>query len=284
MPQVWLITGCSSGFGADLALIALKAGHKVIATSRNPSKTPELVAQVEQLGGTWLTLDICDKNLDRVFDQALEIHGRIDVLVNNAGYSLLGAVEDMSDEECRLQMDTNFFGPLKLLKLALPEMRERKSGTIVNVSSIAGIDSLPTCGLYSASKHALEAVTESLSREVEPFGVRCLLVEPGGFRTNFLSAYVPTAKGMSPAYRGSPVEVALNKFEAANGKQPGDTHKACQAMLDVITGTGAAAGLKKKYLRLPLGKDCAARIQAKADALNETLRDLEPIWSSTDVD
>lgn len=95
MSQVWLITGCSSGFGADLALLALKAGHKVIATSRNPSRTPALVEQVDKLGGTWLALDICDKNLDRVFNDALSLHGRIDVLVNNAGYSLLGAVEDM---------------------------------------------------------------------------------------------------------------------------------------------------------------------------------------------
>jgi len=155
---VWFITGCSSGFGAGLARLALSAGHKVIATSRNPSKTPELVQEVESKGGNWLQLDVCSPDLPKVLDKALSIHGQIDVLVNNAGFSLLGAVEDISDIEARSQMETNFFAPLNIIRHLLPSMRSRRTGTIVNISSTAGQVALPAVGIYAASKHALEGI------------------------------------------------------------------------------------------------------------------------------
>jgi NAD(P)-dependent dehydrogenase (short-subunit alcohol dehydrogenase family) len=169
---VWFITGCSAGFGKHLALLVLRAGHRVIASSRNPSKTPELVSEVQSLGGKWITLDVSAENVEKVMAESLGIYGRIDVLVNNAGYSLLGALEDFgfatlhleavynnqqySLGESREQMEVNFFGPLRTTKAVLPSMREKRSGTIVNFSSVAGFDGLPTCSLYAASKHALE--------------------------------------------------------------------------------------------------------------------------------
>lgn len=156
--SVWFITGCSSGFGAGLARLALNAGHKVIATSRNPSRTPELVQEVESRGGNWLQLDVCSPDLPQVLDNALSIHGKIDVLVNNAGFSMLGAVEDTSDAEARSQMETNFFAPLNIIRHLLPRMRKQRSGTIVNISSTAGQVALPAVGLYAASKHALEGI------------------------------------------------------------------------------------------------------------------------------
>jgi NAD(P)-dependent dehydrogenase (short-subunit alcohol dehydrogenase family) len=155
---VWFITGCSSGFGTGLALTALNMGHRVIASSRNPSRTPDLVSQVQSLGGYWLTLDVTSPNASDVVKEALKIYGHIDYFVNNAGYGLLGAIEDFSEEEYRHQMEVNFFAPLKLIQTVLPSMRERRSGTIVNISSTSGQDGIPACGLYSASKFALEGM------------------------------------------------------------------------------------------------------------------------------
>jgi NADP-dependent 3-hydroxy acid dehydrogenase YdfG len=156
--SVWFITGCSSGFGIGLARLALHAGHKVIATSRNPPKTPSLVHEIEALGGTWLQLDVCSPELSHVLDKALSIYGKIDVLVNNAGSSILGPVEDISDAEARSMMEVNFFAPLNIIRHVVPHMRERRSGTIINISSTAGIVAVPTAGIYAASKHALEGL------------------------------------------------------------------------------------------------------------------------------
>jgi NADP-dependent 3-hydroxy acid dehydrogenase YdfG len=147
--SVWFITGCSSGFGIGLARLALHAGHKVIATSRIPPKT---------LGGTWLQFDVCSPELSHVLDKALSIYGKIDVLVNNAGSSILGPVEDISDAEARSMMEVNFFAPLNIIRHVVPHMRERRSGTIINISSTAGIVAVPTAGIYAASKHALEGL------------------------------------------------------------------------------------------------------------------------------
>ncbi|CZR61745.1 related to short chain oxidoreductase/dehydrogenase [Phialocephala subalpina] len=269
MSQVWLITGSSSGFGFSLARIALRAGHKVIATSRNPSKTPKLVSEIESLGGKWLALNVCDPNIADVIEHAVAAYGQIDVLVNNAGYSLLGALEDMSDSEVRAQMETNFFAPVKITQLLLPSMRARKNGTIVNISSVGGISALPTNGLYASSKFALE-------------GMLLFLSTPGGFRTNFLNSYVTTAKPLTKDYEGTIVENVLKLFSQLHGKQGGDVEKGCQAIFDVVTGTGSAAG-KERMLRLPLGTDAAGLIRQKAESLIDMLDKQEDIWSKTNV-
>lgn len=153
----WLVTGASSGLGAAIAEAALQAGYKVIATARNPTKAAEANPQISKLGGTWIELDVTNPNASqKVKDAINETGGVIDVVVNNAGYSLLGSIEDMSDAEIETQFSTNVYGPVRVLKGVLPFMRARKCGTVVNISSSAGIDGLPTCAIYAGTKFAIE--------------------------------------------------------------------------------------------------------------------------------
>ncbi|KAL4977566.1 hypothetical protein BDW66DRAFT_165471 [Aspergillus desertorum] len=287
MSPVWFITGASSGFGLDLALLALSSGHKVIGTVRNASKSSAAVSAIEAKGGQVLELDVTKADtVPGVVGKANASYGGIDILVNNAGYSLLGAVEDMTDEEAKLQLETNFFGPLRLIRAFLPTLRSRQNGnaTIVNVSSVAGQDAQPTCGLYAASKFALEGLSEALAREVAPFNISVLIVEPGAFRTNFLSAVQKTETPLSEPYKGGPVHVVLGKFEAAQGKQRGDPTKAVKRVFEVVTGVGEAGALKGKILRLPLGPDCVERIEGKIKRLKSDLDATREVAMGTDFD
>lgn len=161
MPQqTWIITGSSSGLGATLAEAVLRSGHRVLATARNPSKAAIEYPQISELGGIWIELDVTSTETNELVKEAIQTHfdGTIDVVVNNAAYSLLGSIEDMSEEEILMQFSTNVFGPVRVLKGVLPFMRKRRSGTVVNVGSIAGIDGLPCCAMYAGSKFALEGV------------------------------------------------------------------------------------------------------------------------------
>ncbi|KAE8165669.1 hypothetical protein BDV40DRAFT_258000 [Aspergillus tamarii] len=271
-PLVWFITGASSGLGLSLSLYALAAGHQVIGTVRNSSKSADAVQAIQDKGGKIVELDVTKADaIPEAVKKAESFYGKIDVLVNNAGYSLLGAVEDLNDKEAALQMETNFFGPLRVIRAALPGMRGNRTGTIVNISSIAGQDALPSCGLYSASKFALEGLSESLACELASFNISVLVVEPGAFRTNFLSAVQRNESGLSEPYKGGPVDTMLSKFESAQGKQQGDPEKAVARIFEVVTGEGAAGRLKGKILRLPLGPDCAQRMQAKLDKASADL-------------
>ncbi|KAJ5157690.1 short-chain dehydrogenase/reductase SDR [Penicillium canariense] len=280
-PQSWLVTGASSGLGTAIAEVALRAGNRVIATARNPAKAAKENPQIEELGGTWLELDVTNTETPKRVEEAIrQSGGAIDVVVNNAGYSLLGSIEDMSEAEIENQFSTNVFGPVRVLKGVLPFLRAQRSGTIVNVSSIAGVDGLPSCAMYAGSKFALEGMSESLSRELAPFGIRVIIVEPGQFRTNFLSAFVEPAAGLNPDYVGTPLEASLNLFRTHGGKQRGDPLKAAQRVLEVVTSTGLGASMEN-LLRLPLGPDCYQRFQAKADAVQENLAQAKEIAHST---
>ncbi|KAL4800810.1 hypothetical protein BDV19DRAFT_383830 [Aspergillus venezuelensis] len=272
MSQTWFITGASSGLGLDLAIHALENGHKVIGTVRNATKSADAVSAIKAKGGEILELDVTNaESIPGIAEKANALYGGIDILVNNAGYSLLGAVEDMTETEAHTQMETNFFGPLRLIKAFLPTLRSRATpstpSTIVNISSVAGQDAQPTCGLYAASKFALEGLSEALSREVAPFNINVLIVEPGAFRTNFLAAVQKTEAPLGDVYKGGPVDVVLRKFEAAAGKQRGDPGKAVKGLFEVVVGTGEAGGLKGNVLRLPLGPDCVERVEAKVERL-----------------
>ncbi|KAL3477314.1 hypothetical protein BJX99DRAFT_226374 [Aspergillus californicus] len=289
MSQTWFITGASSGFGLDLALLALTSGHKVIGTVRNASKSADAVAAIRSQGGEVLELDVRQADaIAGVVEKANALYGGIDILVNNAGYSLLGALEDMSEEEVKQQMETNFFGPLRLIRGFLPTLRSRsKSGpgsTIVNITSIAGQTAHPTCGLYAASKFALEGLSEALSKEVAPFNISVLIVEPGAFRTNFLSSLVKTETPLSEPYIGGPVDTMLGLFEAAAGKQKGDPAKGVKRIFEVVTGTGEAGSLKGKILRLPLGPDCVSRIEGKMAMLQADWDATREVAMGTDLE
>ncbi|KAH8590657.1 putative short chain oxidoreductase/dehydrogenase [Bisporella sp. PMI_857] len=286
---VWFITGCSSGFGAALALLALKNGHRVIATSRNPSKSADLVSQVEGLGGKWLALDICGADVESVVEEATKIYGRIDILVNNAGYCLLGAFESFSDHDCRAEIEVNLFAPMHLTRLILPSMRARKSGTIINISSAAGIRALPSRTLYSASKFAIEGFSEALRGEVQPLGIRVLLVEPGAFRTPFAANLILGEKETPTEYAGTVTEQILQLVkDMASGenkevKMMGDVEKGVQAIWDVVMKTGQAEGMEE-FLRLPLGKDGSASWEHKINDLKRNLDGTKHIWMNTDHD
>nr|POF15337.1 putative oxidoreductase yusz [Quercus suber] len=264
-PLRWFITGGSAGLGNALALHTLGAGHMVATTVRNRKKSADAVEKLEKAGAKIVELDVTNADGIPAAIKLAEtsLGGPIDVLVNNAGYSLLGAAEDMTDDENALQFETNFFGPVRLIRTVLPSMRARKSGTIVNISSIAGQDGLPSCAMYAGSKFALEGFSESLSKEVEPFGLSVLLVEPGTFRTNFLSAIQLTSAGITAPYTPGPVQDVLDHFDEIRGKQQGDPAKGAARIYEVVTGEGMAGGLKGKILRLPIGADCVERIEAK---------------------
>ncbi len=285
----WLITGCSSGIGLSLARHVLSRGHNVIATSRNPSKVPDLVAEVEASSrGKFIALDP-NASLDAIkvaLDPVWKAFpgGGIDVLVNNAAYSVLGAVEDISDEAAKAMFETNFFGVLRVIKAVLPSMRERRSGTIVNISSLVGMTVFPAVGIYGASKYAIEGmlhkrveyltddtigVSQALYQELKPLGIRVLLVELGAFRTNFLGSTMQAVMPSAPYRAPNAAGVGLQTQFDSNGKQPNDPEKAAPKMFEVITGTGDGEG-KTHYLRLPLGSDSWDGIvgQMEADRKN----------------
>ena len=183
-PRVWLITGASSGFGRAIAEAALATGDTVVAAARRPEAVADLVAAAPDRV-TALRLDVTDT--DRIRDAVAEVidrHGRVDVLVNNAGRGAIGAAEETSDSELRDLMDLHFFGPAALTRAVLPRMRERGTGAIVQMSSMGGRFTFPGVGAYSATKFALEGWSEALAKEVDRFGIRVLIVEPGAFRTS----------------------------------------------------------------------------------------------------
>lgn len=284
---VWLITGCSSGFGFALACYVATKGHRVIATSRNPAKSPNQVAEIERLGGTWLSLDVTSTDLEDKVKTAESVHGRIDVLVNNAGYSILGAVEDISDKDAAAQMEANFMGPFRMMKGVLPGMRTRKSGTIMNISSAQGLCPSPVCGIYAASKGALENLSESLAVEVEAFGIRVLIVEPGAFSTSFSSStnagyIMPTGEY---ADEGHPVAKRFAQLKAYEGSARGDPIAGARVMFEAVTGEGDAGEVihKGNFLRVIIGPDCWQRADGKVAELRRTLDAQKELAATTDL-
>ncbi|GIJ86874.1 putative PKS/NRPS-like protein biosynthetic cluster [Aspergillus pseudoviridinutans] len=281
--KVWLITGASSGLGAALSIDVLKAGHSVVALARNPDKARKSYPEVEELGGNWAQVDVTDANTTKVFESLIKQHGGVDVVVNNAGYSILGSIEDMAEEEFHQQINTNLYGPIRVLKGVLPSMRAQCSGTIVNISSVAGMMGRASTGLYSASKFALEGLSESLAAELVDFNIRVLIVQPGGFRTGFLSAYVQPKAGMNPAYANTAMSKALDRYSTINGTQKGDPKKAARRIFEAVEIDGLGAN-SSPYLRIALGSDCYQALQWKTDALKENLDVMSDIAHSTDYD
>ncbi|KAI0107413.1 NAD(P)-binding protein [Hypoxylon sp. NC0597] len=277
---VWFITGASNGFGLILALKALKANHRVIGTVRNKTKSADAVKQIESAGGQVIELDLNEPK--ESIDKKVKAVGQIDYLINNAGFFVLSAVEQATEQEAQLQLQTNFFGPLYVIQAALPGMRARRSGTIVNLSSIAAKDPRPTSGLYASSKAALEALSEALAHEVSAFNISVLIVEPGAFRTNFLAAYTSPSAPLPGDYAGTIVEQASAAYAANNGKQIGDPEKGVDRIYEAVTGEGLAGRLKGKVLRLVIGRDALQRMRTTNDKFLEDLSLQEDIATSTD--
>jgi NAD(P)-dependent dehydrogenase (short-subunit alcohol dehydrogenase family) len=271
-PKVWFITGCSTGFGRAIAEAALAAGHRVIATARDIRS----IADLEKEGHCHLlTLDVTEpESIPGVIRQAAEVWGRIDVLVNNAGYGLVGAVEEGSDAQIRRCMETNFFGPLHVVRAALPLLRAQRSGHIVNISAAAAISNYAGFGIYGAAKGALEMMSESLRLELSPLGIRVTLVQPGPFRTDFINRSLDRAEGPLADYERSSGKF-LRFLESMNGRQPGDPSKAAAAIL-------AAVASDTPPLRLVLGKYANDKVRKRSAEIERERAAWETIGLPTD--
>jgi NAD(P)-dependent dehydrogenase (short-subunit alcohol dehydrogenase family) len=259
--QTWFITGASRGFGLRIARLALARGDNVIATARRAEAVEDALGAHERLLS--LPLDVTDESQARAAaDAAVERFGRIDVLLNNAGFGLLGAVEEATAEEVERLYRTNVFGLLNVTRAVLPHMRARRSGRVLNISSIGGYRAGPGFGVYSSTKFAVEGLSESLHAELAPLGIHVTVVEPGYFRTDFLdsSSLSVSSNGISD-YNGTAGAVrgiAAN----LNHEQPGDPDRLAQVLVDF-------ARAPNPPVRLPLGSDTVAAIEKKhaSDAL-----------------
>ncbi|OBT44288.1 hypothetical protein VE00_05880 [Pseudogymnoascus sp. WSF 3629] len=276
---VWFISGCSSGFGDQIARQALARGDKVVATARNASKLSEL----KKLGALTLSLDITspDDVIQKVAKDAIDAYGAIDYLINNAGYILEAAVEEASDAEIRAQFSTNFFGHAAVIRAVLPYMRAAKKGVVANLGSIAGWHSGVGYGYYSASKMALVGITEALREEEAHLGIQAVMIDPGYFRTNFLGSDAKIqSKNVIDDLRPAmdPVRDMLVKV---NRNQPGDPVNGAAVIIEVLTLTGRASG-KKLPLRLALGSDAVKVIAGVQARQAKELEEWADIVKTTD--
>jgi NAD(P)-dependent dehydrogenase (short-subunit alcohol dehydrogenase family) len=256
---VWLITGCSTGFGRELAKLVLAKGWKAVVTARNPAQVAD-IAEGHRDRALVLALDVTRRDqIASVVTEAQRKFGRIDVLVNNAGYGYLSAIEEGEDEAVRAMFETNVFGLVDMTKAVLPIMREQRSGLIVNVSSIGGLASFAATGYYHGTKYAVEGISESLATELKPLGIGVLIVEPGPFRTNWAGPSIKQSATRIDAYDQTAGE-RRKQTEARSGNQAGDPVRAAQAIID-------AALSNSPPLRLLLGKTALELARKKVDSL-----------------
>ncbi|MDH6113977.1 NAD(P)-dependent dehydrogenase (short-subunit alcohol dehydrogenase family) [Kitasatospora sp. MAP12-15] len=271
----WLITGANSGFGIAFARAALAAGDIVIAGVRRPESMAALIAEFPGRI-TALRLDVTDaEQCAQAVKSTVEEHGRIDVLVNNAGFGIVGALEETTEDELRNTMEVMFFGALRLTRLVLPHMRARRSGTIVQVTSMGGMLAFPGVSAYCAAKGALELASEALAGEVAPLGIKVLIVEPGAFRTEFAGPALKSAH-MIEDYEPT-VGAVRAGLSGSHGQQPGDPAKAAAALL-------AALDLPELPLRLALGEDAVTAIRGKLAAVGADLDATAALSLSTAID
>ena len=270
---VWLITGTSSGVGRVLSEAVLNEGHRVVMTARNPESLKELANRFPSTAFI-AALDVTDpKQILEVVREAESKFGPIDVLVNNAGIGYSSAIEEGEEDVIRSVFETNFFGAAAMIRAVLPGMRERKQGTIVNVSSLNGVIAMPSLGYYSASKHALVGLTEALWQEVEPLGIKVLLLEPGGMKTGIMQKNRQAVR--NPAYDGTSGYVKDLLAKKGDAFLTGDPERIAQVILEMVER-------EDKPHRLILGNAAYDQILQKLDALKSEYSAMESIARSTD--
>src|SRR6202158_2077121 len=271
--KVWLITGSSRGLGRAFAQAALEAGHRVVATARNPLQLNDLVSRYGDRVRA-LALDVTNEaQAQHAIDTAIETFGVLDVVVNNAGYGNVCPVEDTSLADFRAQIETNLFGVIIMTKAALPYIRERRAGHIIQVTSIAGRIGPAGRAPYAAAKFGVEGFSESLFKEIGPLGIKVTIIEPGGFRTDFAGSSTQLSEGR-PEY-DSTVGAAVRFQRSYNGRQPGEPAKAATALLHV-------ASLSEPPLRLLLGSDSYAAAGKSAGDKIESDKHWKDVSLSTD--
>ncbi|KAI2488247.1 Serine 3-dehydrogenase [Pyrenophora tritici-repentis] len=281
MVKVWLITGCSSGFGQEIALAALAHGDTVVATARDPTK----LAQLAERGAITEQLDVLDSDekLSSRIDAIVKKTGGIDILVNNAGYILAGGVEECSRSEVEAQFSTNVFGQLNIIRAVLPVMRKKRSGVVANLGSIGGWAGSPAAGLYCATKACATILAESLRQEVAHLNIKVTSIEPGYFRTNFLSSGHKTMAANRIADLAAGVDGTYAGLEAYNHKQPGDPQKGAKLIVEALTGTGRCEG-RELPVRLSLGSDAYQFVSGHIDRYKKELESWKDLTTTTDCD
>ena len=269
---VWFITGCSTGFGRELASHLLGLGYRTVVTARNPADVKDLATKGEALA---LKLDVTDQSqIDAAIKAAEKQFGGIDVLVNNAGIGFFAAVEESEDQEVRRMFEINVFGMSRMIKAVLPGMRQRRKGFIVNISSVAGLRSFPSLGFYNATKFAVEGLSEALWQEVEPLGIKVMLVEPSGFRTDWAGRSANESKKQIADYAAT-AGVWRTEMRADSGKQPGDPVRAVKAIVEAV------ASLNPPH-HLLLGNDAFEGATAKLEALSQEFKAWESVSRGAD--
>jgi NAD(P)-dependent dehydrogenase (short-subunit alcohol dehydrogenase family) len=272
MARTWLITGGSRGFGRALCDAVLQSGDNLVATARDPGQLEALSGRVGQL--VTAPLDVTDEaQAAEAVAAAIRAFGQLDVLVNNAGYGDIGSVEDTPLDAFRRQIETNLFGTIIMTKAVIPHMRERRSGHIVQFSSVGGRLGAPGRAPYSAAKWGVEGFSEVLAQEMALVGVRVTIVEPGGFRTDFAGASTNIAVGR-PDY-DAVVGKAARMQQAYDGKQPGDPKRGAQAILTAVAA-------ERPPLRLPLGSDAVTALERSDRARLDELATWRALSVSTD--
>jgi len=271
---VWLITGCSTGIGREIAIAALNKGHRVVVTARRP-ETVQALADAYPDRAIAVRLDVTRQDqIDAALAAAEARFGGIDVLCNNAAYGYMAAIEEGEDDEVRSLFETNFFGPVSMIKAVLPQMRKRRSGYIINISSQAGLMSNPGTAYYSASKHALEGLTEGLVREVKPLGIRVTAVEPGPFRTEWSGASLKQVKNPIPDYADN-VGARRAMIAGMHGTLPGDPKLAGEAIANLYD-------VEDPPMQLLLGKVLYDTYLAKLKTVGESIDKWRDVTLATD--
>ncbi|WP_158827718.1 oxidoreductase [Mucilaginibacter lacusdianchii] len=271
---VWFITGCSTGFGRELVKLVLQRGWNAVITARDKDKVKDLAEGFAE-STLVLPLDVTDTaQVQSAVAEAQSRFGKIDVLVNNAGYGYFTSIEEGEEDKIRQQFETNFFGLVRLIQEVLPGMRSRRSGTIVNFSSIGGLRSFTSTGYYHATKFALEGLSESLQQEVAPLGIKVLIVEPGPFRTDWAGRSRIDTPTQFDDYKdtvGKRMETSLS----GSGKQKGDPIRGCEAIITAVeNGT--------PHLRLLLGKIAYDMAVEKLDMLQKNFTDWKELSLGAD--
>ena len=274
MSKVWFITGCSTGFGRELATIAGNRGDTVIGTLRKESQVDEFNQLVP--GNTHgVMLDVTNpQQVQAGVKLAIEKFGTIDVLVNNAGYGSIGPVEEISEEEMHKQFDVNVYGCVRLIQAVLPIMRKNRSGHILNITSIAGLNGFPGVGIYNGSKFALEGIGEALAAETKHLGIKVTNIEPGPFRTDWAGRSATFAGGKIDDYAES-ANKNMDAIQSVSGQQVGSPVKAAQAMYEVTE-------IDNPPVHLPLGGPAYKRIRIRLDEFRKEIDDFEHLGLPTD--
>jgi NAD(P)-dependent dehydrogenase (short-subunit alcohol dehydrogenase family) len=269
---VWFITGCSTGFGRELATQALARSFRVVVTARKPEQVEALATKGEALV---LKLDVTDQaQINSAIKAAEKKFGGIDVLVNNAGIGYFAAIEEGEDDQVRRMFEINVFGMSRMIQAVLPGMRQRRKGCIVNLSSIGGLRGFPALGFYNATKFAVEGLSEALRREVEPLGIKVIIVEPSGFRTDWAGRSANESKKQIADYAKTAGKLR-REIRADSGKQPGDPVRAVQALI-------AAVESPKPPRHLLLGNDAYEGAMAKLEELRKDFSAVEKIARGAD--